>query len=173
MTVDGTWEGYFLIWRIIDNLNEENWVSLMGLVKQIVGAGRNPNQVFRARGNLDTFEEVVGQDEEENDIVVVHSNAYIVAAHFQSGAVSFAKFKNRMINHFEVDEENVSYEVMHNELSDQKDRPSAVAEYTMGTHRISVMLFGCASDSQLCTKHESGEEMRHYIQMHKAVWEPV
>jgi len=157
------WAGYFLISRITDYLNEANWVTLIDELDQIVGVidvDQPYERVFR-RGNLDTFE--------YND--ETYSNAYIYIANFAPGAIDFDKFQNRLVNLFDVEPEAVTYTTQQQII---RDRPSVVATYTYGANnRIRVMLAGCASDSELCTRRESNTEVCGYLADNAVDWEPV
>lgn len=144
-----SWEGYFIFKRI-GNINDENWSLLIDELDEIVGVGDLPNQVIRKRGNLDMFQNVKW-----------YSNEYIYAANFNEEAVSFAKFKNRLVNLFDVPDENVTFSISTRTL---RNRLSVTGTYQLNAvDRVSVELLGCASDVELCTKDESNQELLQFI----------
>ena len=150
---------YFLIRRNQTNLSEANWVTVVNLVKQIVGVNGLPNHKLHWRGNLDTF---VLDD-------VTYSNEYIFEALFPVNAVSFEAFKNKLVNAFNVDPALVTYTTGALTI---EDRPSAFATYRyQGTIRMYLGLFGWADEDSPCTWEESRVEAVNYIIDRIAEWE--
>lgn len=160
-----TWLGYFIVTRIVANINEDNWVLLVDELRQIVGVDGSkwPRKVNRDRGIVtDRFNH--GTEEAP----IWYSNQYIFAAEFNEEAVSFAKFKNRLVNLFDVPEQNVSYTTS---TQTHRYRPSVTAAYKLaGKTRITVELLGCAADDQLCTTEESRQECLAVLGANKAAW---
>lgn len=147
------WRGYFAIERYTANLNEANWITLIEEVRQIVGVDGtdHAHNRLQERGNLDTFE-----NEGET-----YSNLYIYEANFSEGAVSFDKFQNRLVNLFGVDPDKVTYSTVTTTI---KTRLSCFGTYKYNNvNRVRVGLFGCASDSDLCTWGQSRVECVAFI----------
>jgi hypothetical protein len=158
------WMGYFAISRFTANLNDDNWVTLVDEVRNIVSVieANQPYERVFGRGNMDTFN--YGTEEEPN----WYSNAYIFIGHFPAGAVDFDKFKERLIDLFGDPPGETTYTTNTVIL---RDRPSVFATYKYNAiNRIRVSLFGCASDTELCTRHESNNELLQFLADNAAEW---
>ena len=160
-----TWLGYFIVTRNKDNVNQDNWVLLVDELNQIVGVGNKCHEIGNVktpRGNVDRFNH--GTEEAPD----WYSNAYLFVANFNVNAVDFAKFKNRLVNLFDVPVENVTYTITTRTI---RDRFSVMATYILAAKaRITVELLGCASDSELCTTKESNNEVLGELHDNAAKW---
>jgi len=160
-----TWLGYFIVTRVTANINDDNWALLIDELNQIVGVGnkcRERGNTKTPRGNMDRFNH--GSEEAP----LWYSNAYIYVANFNVGAVSFAKFQNRLVNLFDVPEHKVTYTTS---TETRRYRPSVTATYELNNQpRITVELLGCAADDALCTTEESRQECLAVIAANKAYW---
>jgi hypothetical protein len=156
------WQGNFVLSRIIDDLNEDNWVTTVKFVDQITTSGYASHEVRRRRGSMDRFN--YGTEEEPN----WYSNEYLYAALFNEEAVKFARFKNRLVNVFGVPEENVDFYTTTRKIYRVE---SVTAFFTLsGTDRIAVELLGCPSDTELCSKRVSNREMRRFLAKYALAW---
>lgn len=158
------WTGYFVIQRIVANLNEANWSILIDEINQLQGVNEfnQPYEKTHRRGNEDRFSIGTGE------ILAWYSNIYIYSATFPANAVDFEKFKNRLADLFEVNPNAVSYTT---QQITYRNRPSVVATYKYGANnRIRVALLGCASDSELCMRDASNEEVLQVLDDDKAGW---
>ena len=171
------WHGYFVAQWLTANLNENNWVTLVDLLDQIIGNGNNADEQQSSRGAVDGFWWDTGEvDAEDEPILKWYSNLYIYRAKFNEEAVKFDKFVNRLETVFEVAPGSVTYTAAHNPIGQQRYRPSVVASFKFGaSNRIRVALMGCASDAtvDLCSKKESNEEVLQMLADNPAVWGEV
>ena len=163
-----TWLGYVIVTRNTDNVNEDNWVLLVDELNQITGVGNKCHErgnTKAPRGNMDMFNH--GTEEAP----VWYSNAYLYVANFNVNAINFAKFKNRLVNLFDVPEHKVTYTTAHNLQENQRFRPSVTATYSLNNaDRMTVELLGCAADDQLCETEESRQEVLQVLADNKAKW---
>jgi hypothetical protein len=159
---------YFIIRRVQANLNEANWVTVVELVKTIVGVENHEGQPayhLHWRGNLDTFEVDNGDPDIPN---AVYSNEYIFEARFAPNAVDFDAFKNKLVNAFGVDPEDVTYTTGQQTL---QDRPSVFGTYKYNAvNRMIVGLFGWADEDSPPTWEESRVETIAYLKAHIGNW---
>jgi len=152
-------------------LGDDNWVLLIDDVMALKGVGDAAHERLQQRGNLDMFEYVPDDPETEADETVNYSNVYIFEANFPAGAVDFDKFQTRLVTMFEVDPEDVTYSVGTTTI---RDRLSCFATYKYNNiGRVRIGLFGCASDSEICTWAESRVEAEGYIDNNKETMETV
>lgn len=147
------------------------WVILIKETLALKGVGDAAHEQLQPRGNLDVFEHVSDDPETPEDETVLISDIYTFEANFPANAVSFDKFKNRLAVMFDKDPEDIICTIG---TATIRDRPSCFATYNyLGVDRIKIGLFGCASDSELCTTAESRVECEGYISKRKEVWETV
>lgn len=169
-----TFEGKFIISRVIDNLNEDNWVLFVDLVESIIGVGRDANQIFHSRHSAEGFWHATGEVDSEGDpIFTWYGNFVMCAANFQKSAIKFERFKSKLGQLEDIDEENITYTTATNPQQYQRYRPSVVATFGyQGTSRARVALMGCASDANddLCGKEESNEEALQVLAIDPVVW---
>lgn len=159
------WKGYFIVTRNVTHVNEANWALLIDELDALNGASRLPNEMNHNRGDMDMFN---NGDEETPDW---YSNCYIYTAKFNVGAVSFDKFKNRLINLFDVPEHKVTYATSQRTI---RNRPSVTAIYSLqNNERLAVELLGCVSDSVLCTWQQSNDEVLGLIYDDVVQWGEV
>jgi hypothetical protein len=161
-----TFQGYFVIERNVDHVNETNWAKLIYELDRIVGVGDSPHQKNHKRDSLPTYEVEIEVDSEL--VTVVCADVRIYVANFQAEAVSFDKFKNRLSNLFSVPKENISYATSQRTI---RNRPSVTAVYSLGgNERIAVELLGCASDFDLCTWGQSNAEVLGLLAAEPVLW---
>ena len=161
-----TWLGYFIVTRNKGNVNEDNWVKFIDELNQIVGVGNKCHE----RGNTKTPRGIVTDrfNYGTEELPDWYSNAYIYVANFNVNAIDFAKFKNRLVNLFDVPEHKVTYTIS---TQTRRYRPSVTATYEVNdVARITVELLGCAADDQLCTTEESRQECLQVLADNKAEW---
>ena len=160
-----TWLGYFIVTRNKDNVNQDNWVTFVDELNQIVGVGNKCHEI----GNVKTPRGIVDRfNHGTEELPVWYSNAYITVAHFRVSAIDFAKFKNRLVNLFDVAEHKVTYTTS---TQTHRYRPSVTATYELNdVDRITVELLGCAADDQLCTTEESRQEVLQVLADDKEIW---
>ena len=169
-----TFEGKFIISRITANINEANWVLFVDLVDQIIGIGQDANEIFRMRHAAEGFWHDTGEVDSEGDpILEWYGNYVMCAANFNKQAVKFERFKNKLGNLPDIEEEDITYATALNPAKYQRYRPSVVATYAYaGKNRVRVALMGCASDDNddLCSKDESNEEALQVLFVDAVRW---
>lgn len=145
------WNGYIVFERVITNLNESNWVTLLNLVKTIISNGQKTHQKLHWRGNADTF---VLNDK-------TYSNEYIFQASFNLSDITLEKFRLRLVNAFEVADNTVTYSVSKVTLA---NRQTVIAIYKHNTvNQFRVAFLGVETADSVSTREESAHEARALI----------
>ena len=161
--MSAAWRGYIGVSRFVDNLGEDHWIAVIHELRQVEVSGPATHLRLQERGQLDIFNH--GTEEEPD----YYANTYTFEASFMANMIDFEKFKNRLVNLFCVDPELVTYTTGTTTI---RERLSCFATFKYnGVNRLRVGLFGCASDSELCTWPESRLECEGYIQDEKEAWE--
>ncbi len=140
------WHGYFVVSRVILNLGQANWRALLDLIREIQVNGGHTQYRLVERLSLD-------------------GNESIFEARYAVGALSFAKFSQKLADIFDKARlEDISYTKI---VQDN----TVFANYIYGgQYRFSLGLFGCLDDEQFCTRDESRIVAKQFIANNREKW---
>lgn len=158
------WHGYLAVERYADSLNQDNWITLIEGIRSLQTVNGKAQYLLQERGNLDKFEVVI-----DDDNSIWYSNIYIWEARYAAGEIEFENFKAALVDLFEVDPEDVTYNIGTTMI---RERLSCFARFKYNDkNRIRVGLFGCEDDANLCNWNESRIECDGYLIDNRPDWE--
>ena len=166
------WHGYLAVERFADNLNEDNWVLLIDAIRSIeTQPNGHAEWMLQERGNFDHFEYIADDPETPEDETVLYSNIVIWEARYLASEIQFENFRTELVALFDVADDKVTFTTGTTIIREQL---SCFATFFYNDkRRIRVGLFGCASDSELCTWEESRVECDGFIQDSSEDWNGV
>jgi len=131
-------------------LSDAHWQTLIARIDTIQSVGKASHQLLQKRTSLD-------------GLFVLYE------CDFPAHAVEFDFIESWLVDLFDVDPALVSYTTGTQTI---RNRLSCFATYKYNAvNRLRVGLFGCESDTILCSRAESGAEADYYVNVaHGAEW---